>query len=157
MQIDLYANSSMQLQNFLISCNSPREVLNENSGNYYFRKKYSEVKKKYDILLNRARECIEEQLIFFDYSGDLSISSDISNELLYRFPKKVIIIAREKSGSMKCSIRAQFPIAEVLEKSLVGIEGYGGGHPNACGAVIKVEDWSRFQENLKEELKHVSF
>ena len=54
---------------------------------------------------------------------------------------------------MKCSFRAQFPIAGALEKALVGIEGYGGGHPNACGAVIKTQHLSTFLQNFKEELK----
>ena len=54
---------------------------------------------------------------------------------------------------MKCSLRGKTPIAKELEKALVGISGYGGGHPNACGAVIKEEDWNRFLKNFKREIK----
>ena len=58
-----------------------------------------------------------------------------------------------KSSEMKCSIRGK-DVLTLLQKSLVGINGSGGGHPDACGAVIKEEDWERFLENLKEEMKH---
>src|SRR3989338_4539681 len=40
----------INLQNFLISSKGPEEVLLEVSSNYSFRKKYREIKKKYDVL-----------------------------------------------------------------------------------------------------------
>jgi len=54
---------------------------------------------------------------------------------------------------MKCSIRSKTPIRGALEKALEGIEGYGGGHENACGAVIKEEYWKQFLKNFKREIK----
>ena len=56
---------------------------------------------------------------------------------------------------MKCSLRGGTPISGALEKALVGIEGYGGGHAQACGAVIKEQDWERFLEQFREEIKKV--
>jgi hypothetical protein len=55
---------------------------------------------------------------------------------------------------MKCSIRGSEKgnIPAALEKALVGIDGYGGGHEYACGACIKVDDFPRFIENMKKEL-----
>jgi len=47
-------------------------------------------------------------------------------------------------------IRIEAPIPG---KSLVGIEGHGGGHPEACGAVIKEKDWEQFLQKFKEEIK----
>ena len=107
------------------------------------------------MLAQAKNNITKSKIILFTYnSTQWSFTANIANELSAVYPKKVIIIAREKSGSMKCSIRAQFPIARALEKALVGIEGYGGGHPNACGAVIKKEDWDRFIQRFKEELKN---
>ncbi|OGF91569.1 hypothetical protein A3H04_02950 [Candidatus Giovannonibacteria bacterium RIFCSPLOWO2_12_FULL_43_11c] len=93
-------------------------------------------------------------MLFTYTSAQWSFTTNIANELAATYPKKVIIIARKKSGEMKASIRAQFRIVDALERALVGVSGYGGGHPNACGAVIKEEDWDRFVDRFKEELKH---
>ncbi len=56
---------------------------------------------------------------------------------------------------MKCSIRAgkDTILTGALEKALAGVEGYGGGHEQACGAVVKKEDFEQFISNLKDELK----
>lgn len=135
---------------------SPQEIFQEeSSAGKFLHKRFVKVNAKYEEVLVEAKKNISKsKIILFTYnSTQWSFTANIANELSALYPKKVIIIAREKSGSMKCSIRAQFPIAGALEKALVGIEGHGGGHPNACGAVIKQEDWPRFLENFKEELK----
>ena len=40
----------------------------------------------------------------------------------------------------------------MLENALKGVEGYGGGHEHACGAVVKAEDFSQFVKNLEKEI-----
>lgn len=145
--------------NILSKIKSPFEIFHQESApGKFLYKRFEKVNAKYQEILSQAKKKItKNQIMLFTYnSSQWSFTTNIANELSALYPKKVIIIAREKSGSMKCSIRAQYPISETLEKALVGIDGYGGGHPNACGAVIKVEDWSRFLENFKEELKHAS-
>ncbi len=135
---------------------SPQEILLEESApGKFLHKRFEKIDAKYEEILSLAKKSVtKSKIILFVYSSaQWSFTINIANELSATYPKKVIIVAREKSGSMKCSIRAQFPIVGALEKALVGIEGYGGGHPNACGAVIKVEDWTRFLERFKEELK----
>ena len=92
-------------------------------------------------------------LLFFYSENKWSFTADLANELTNLYPKKVIIIARNKSGEMKCSLRAKFPIRGALEKTLVGVEGYGGGHENACGAVIKEDSWNKFLKDFKREIK----
>lgn len=142
--------------NILTKIKSPQEIFQQQSppGKFLY-KRFEKVNAKYEEVLAQARKNISKgKIVLFTYnSTQWSFTTNIANELSALYPKKVIIVAREKSGSMKCSIRAQYPIAGALEKALVGIEGYGGGHPNACGAVIKEEDWPRFLENFKEELK----
>ncbi|MDP3698509.1 MAG: DHH family phosphoesterase, partial [Nanoarchaeota archaeon] len=143
--------------NILAKIKSPQEIFQQQSSpGRFLYKRFEKVDAKYEEVLVQAKKNISKsKIVLFTYhSAQWSFTANIANELSATYPKKVIIVAREKSGSMKCSLRAQFPIAGALEKSLVGIEGYGGGHPNACGAVIKQEDWVRFLENFKEELKH---
>ena len=106
-------------------------------------------------MLKKALKNIEDnKILLFTYSNIMSFTGDLSNELLYRFPKKLIIVAREKSGEMKCSLRSSghVSVSNILKKALVGLDGYGGGHEHACGACIKKEDFKRFVENIRKEL-----
>lgn len=136
---------------------SPYEILDRTTskGNYIYRK-YQKIKGAYDELLNSAIEKkTEDKILLFPYTHDkMSLTKELSNELLYKFPEKIIIVAREKSGEMKCSIRTsgKKSLSDALAKALVEIEGYGGGHENACGAVIKKEDFEKFLDNLRNEL-----
>ena len=136
---------------------SPYEILNRTTpkGNYIY-KKYQKVRENYDKLIKDAVEKkTDDKFLLFPYVNDkISLTKDLANELLYKFPDKIVIVAREKSGEMKCSIRtgADTPVSDALQRALVGIEGYGGGHEHACGAVIKKEDFEKFLENLRNEL-----
>ena len=48
----------------------------------------------------------------------MSLTSDLSNEILYENPNKFIIIAREKSGEMKCSLRStRYKVLPLLKKA----------------------------------------
>lgn len=135
---------------------SPQEIFKDESApGKFLHKRFEKINSKYEEVLAQAKKNINKsKIILFTYnSTQWSFTANIANELSATYPKKVVIIAREKSGEMKCSLRAQFPVAGALERALIGIEGYGGGHPNACGAVIKTEDWIRFLHNFKEELK----
>ena len=135
---------------------SPYEILNqETSQARFLYKRFEKIDKDYNKILELAKkEAGRGKLFLFNYQDDkLSFTSELANELTSLYPDKVILISRKKSGEMKCSLRCQKPIADALAKALVGISGYGGGHPNACGAVIKKTDWDKFLKNLKNELK----
>jgi single-stranded DNA-specific DHH superfamily exonuclease len=143
----------VQLQNFLISCGSPADVFAESGANYNFRKKYKEIKKKYDALLEKAKKDVYENMIFFSYAGDLSISADISNELSYIFPDKYIVVAYKKGGVSNLSMRGK-NVRAVLETVLEQFDdASGGGHEDAVGARIKTDDLERFKEIFGEEIK----
>lgn len=140
----------------LTKIKSPGEIFNqETSSGKFLYKRFVYINKKYEALLEQAQQKVTSSKLFlFYYSEDQwSFTANLANELTALYPQKIIIIARQKSGEMKCSLRAQTPIAEHLQKALVGIKGYGGGHPNACGAMVKEEDWEQFLENFKKEVK----
>ena len=44
-------------------------------------------------------------------------------------------------------------LQEALEKSLAGLDGYGGGHETACGANVKERDFNEFVSRMKVHLK----
>lgn len=133
---------------------SPEEILEQKttSGKFIY-KRYEKIQKKYDELMQRAEKSKKGKLLLFLYTdADMSLTKDLSNELIYKNPDKTVIVGREKNDEIKMSIRANKRIDKALEKALIGIEGYGGGHEQACGAVVKKEDFERFIENLKEQL-----
>ena len=143
----------VKLQNFLISAKGPEEVFEESGKNYDFRKKHKEIEKKYNSLLGIAKENIEGNLLFFEYGGDLSISSELSNRLSYLYPEKYIVISFNKGNVSNLSLRGK-NVRAVLLKVLKKFEdATGGGHRDAVGAKIKTEDLGEFKDLFKEEIK----
>lgn len=147
----------MKSAKILTRIETPYEIIGQTTPRGAFiHKRYEKVNKVYDELLKKAlKKKAKDKILLFSYAEDkLSLTKELSNELVYKFPDKLIIIAREKSGEMKCSLRSGpgLEIPPILEKALAGIEGYGGGHEHACGAVVKKEDFKQFLENLKNEI-----
>jgi single-stranded DNA-specific DHH superfamily exonuclease len=135
---------------------TPYEILDHStSQGKYLYKKYNKSKKEYEQLLSEVRPT-NEKLLIYSYSADrTSYTSELSNELLYKYPNKMLIICREKSGEMRCSLRGKnFDIPSLLKKALEDVRGYGGGHLHACGACIKKQDFDKFVENIKELIKN---
>jgi single-stranded DNA-specific DHH superfamily exonuclease len=135
---------------------SPYELTKQTTsqGNYLYNA-FERINKYYEPLIKTALEKKSKGKVhLFTYiESQWSFTPDLAAELLHNNPKKVVIIARHKSGEMKCSLRSRIiPIAPALERALEGIEGYGGGHEYACGAVIKEQDWDKFLKQFKKEL-----
>jgi len=136
---------------------SPYEILNQTTpqGKYLY-KRFENVNQKYQALLEKTKKKPpNEKLLLFVYTQQSwSFTSELAGELLHFHPHKIVIIARKKSGEMKCSLRSkETPIPPILENALIGIDGYGGGHEFACGANIKEHDWQQFLTNFKMEIK----
>ena len=135
---------------------SPTEILNqESSAGRFLYKRFESINIEYVRILKLAKKNISRNKLLLFYYSDAkwSFTADLANELMQMYPKKIILIARKKSGEMKCSLRAQQNIRDALEKALVGINGYGGGHEFACGAVIKEENWEQFLDHFKREME----
>ena len=119
-------------------------------------KRYLAVDKIYEKMMDDAlKHDSADGLFVYTYADDkLSLTKDLANELLYKL-KKVIIVGREKSGEVRCSVRApaDVKLINAIERALVGVEGYGGGHEQACGIAIKKHDFKCFLDNLRKELK----
>jgi single-stranded DNA-specific DHH superfamily exonuclease len=141
----------VQLQNFLINCKNPEEVLAESKYNESFRAKYNDIKKKYDSLLERAKLHAREKIVFFEYSGDLSISSEIANELSYLYPKRYIAVAYSRGGIVNLSLRGK-KVKNFFDKIILKFDGAsGGGHEDAVGSRIRKEDLEKFKKMFEEE------
>lgn len=135
---------------FLIKVKSLYEVLEEDKNNYLMHKRFEQINSKYQLLLNKAvlLERISRKLLFFQYGGDLSISSELANELNYKFPDKIVAVAYVRGVKANISVRGR-NVRDLILKAIEGLEdATGGGHEDAVGAQVRVEDVERFKENL---------
>jgi hypothetical protein len=139
----------------LIAIESPYEVLSQSTpeGKLVYRR-YWRINEEYEFHLRTATASAKNSILFYIYDSSQSFTSDISNELLFRFPEKVIIVGKEKRGYVRMSIRSsRFILPKILDKAIEGLDGYSGGHEHACGANVKLEQVDLFLENLKKELR----
>ena len=134
---------------------SPDEIFKQTTpAGTFLYKRFKSINKMYEELLTEAKKGVTRSkvLVFYYTENKWSFTANLANELMARYQKKMVIITRKKSGEMKCSLRGK-NIFKYLQQALQDVEGRGGGHPDACGAVIKEEDWQKFLDQFKEALK----
>ncbi len=137
---------------FLMKVRTPYEILEENSKNYSLHHRFRQIESKYQKLFQKAVsiEKKQEKILFFQYGGDLSISSDLANKLSYFFPEKIVVVAYIKGAKVNISMRGT-KSRDLLLKSIKDFDdAFGGGHENAAGSQIKIEDLEIFKKNLKK-------
>jgi single-stranded DNA-specific DHH superfamily exonuclease len=117
------------------------------------RRRYNQINRKYEKFVEKAKESASGKLLFFQYGGDLSLSGEISNELQYFFPDKVIIVAYIKGDKANVSLRGRINVRDMAAKAMEGIQGTSGGHANASGASMRVEDLPKFKKNMEKQLE----
>lgn len=133
---------------FLSKVKSPYNVM-ENSGNF-IRMRFEKIDKKYQKLLEKAKKFAKNKFLYFQYSGELSLSADISNELCYLYPDKVIVVVYIKGTKANISLRGK-NVREITLKAIEGLEGAtGGGHKDATGAKMSVEQLPIFKEKVEK-------
>jgi len=125
----------VNMMKFLIKAKNPYDVLEEKEENKGIHKRFSEITKKYEKLLGKAKEIAlnnqRNNLLFFEYAGDISMSSDLSNELNYNFPQKIVVVVRINGIVANISARGK-GVKEIIAKALEGIpNSRSGGHENA--------------------------
>lgn len=142
--------------NTLMKINDPYEILEQKTpAGKLLWKRFKEIDDEYQELLSQiGKDNIKNGLLFFEYiEKNYSFTSDLSNELLYKYPDKIIFICREKSGKMHCSLRSsKKDIPPLIDESLKGLDGYGGGHAHACGISVAKEDFEIFLERFKKSI-----
>ncbi len=142
---------------FLMKVKTPYEVLEETPKNHSMHQRFNQIESHHQKFLKKAiligKE--KEKLLFFQYGGDLSISGKLANELAYLFPDKIVIVAYIKGIRANISMRGK-KIRGIFLKAIEGIErARGGGHEDAIGGQIGVEDIERFRENLEKLVKRL--
>ncbi len=140
----------VRMLKFLLKVKSPREILIDEPKNHILFR-FNQVNKKYQKLIEKARNFVSgKKLIYFQHGGDLSLSADIANELSYRFPGKIIVVAYMKGTKANLSLRGK-GVKRITLEAIKGLkDATGGGHEDATGAKINIGDLSKFKERIEE-------
>lgn len=141
--------------NLLFKIKSPFDILKESEKNVTINVRYKQIYMVYRNLLEKAKRIARSsrKVVFFQYGGELSLSADLANELSYRFPGKVIIVAYVKGGIANVSVRGSEDVRKLTLKIIKEFDGAtGGGHEHATGAKMNVDDLIKFKNFFEREL-----
>jgi single-stranded DNA-specific DHH superfamily exonuclease len=147
----------MLMLKFLINAKTPYDVLVENKENSSFHNRFKEINKKYLDLIDKAKSSYDgTKILYFNYSGEMSMSADLSNRLSYLYPGKIIIVAYVKGGGVNISVRGK-NIKNKITKIISKIDGAsGGGHNDAIGAKMNLNSLEEFIKEIREEFENPS-
>ena len=140
----------VNLVKYLFKATNAYDILEENQYTKQLHKRYNALNEFLNKQVEKAENNIktDSPLIFFTYSGNTSMSAEISNRLYYKHPDKLIVVAFKRPEKANISIRGNSAL-EVTKKAIEDIEfATGGGHINATGAMVPIDDFEKFKENI---------
>lgn len=145
----------VRMMNFLVKVNFPSQVLEENSQTKTFLERYEQIENIINKLYLKAKEKVENNLLFFTYSGEMSLSQHLSDKLIYEYPEKVIVVGyeSENKGRVKFSLRGKIDVRKIVLDVVKKFEGAtGGGHKNSAGLQIFSKDVEEFKKFLEKRV-----
>ena len=140
----------LRLIKYLYKATSPYDILEENNYTKQFHKRSNQLEEFLQKQIKKAQKQKNPNpnLIFFTYSGNTSMSSEIANHLSYKNPDKLIIVAFLRPEKANISIRGENAL-KITKKAIKNILGAtGGGHENATGAMIPISDFDKFKKEI---------
>ncbi len=138
------------MMKFLMKARGPHDILEETKKNSLMHKRFGDINKRREKLLHKAKDCVEGNIIFFEYAGDISMSSDLANELNYMYPDKTVVVLYISGARVNVSARGKI-VREILERAIKEIDGVrGGGHEMAVGAQLNFKDIDRFKKIVQD-------
>jgi single-stranded DNA-specific DHH superfamily exonuclease len=146
----------VSMSRFFMNATSPHDIFEESKKTKIMLKRFEDINEKYQRILKKAEESVSGDILFFNYSGDLSISQYVANELLYRHPKKVIIVVYTRGNISNLSLRWEKDIRVPVVNAVASITGAsGGGHEHASGARMTSDKVEDFKKKLLEEIEKI--
>ena len=91
------------------------------------------------------------QILFYEIKSDLNVTAILSNIIAEKNPENVIVVGKNSPEGWKISTRAprvggeKVDLSKIVSEAAKGI-GYGGGHKQAAGALVK--DWDKFRDRV---------
>ncbi len=127
-----------------------KEFKNQDSDLF---KNYSKIDEKYKTILNKAiKKEQRKRLFFFEYSGKISFTRQISEYLSYKHSQTQVIgvcFKKTDASIYTCSFRGNnYNVNELVIRSLKNLNGRGGGHPFAAGMSVSKRDFEKFKKKL---------
>jgi len=140
----------VEMMKFLIESESPYDILGDSKKMINTNKRFEYIEKRREKLISQAiRDFDNEEVLFFKYGGDMSISADLANELMYRFPNKTVIVAYIRGANVNISARGD-NVKDLILSSISSIEGAsGGGHRDAVGAQMGLDNLDFFEKRVR--------
>lgn len=142
----------VSLVKYLFKAKNAYDLLEEKNETKHLHKRYAQLNSFFNKQIEKAEENVDKKspVLFFSYSGETSMSAEISNRLLYDNPDKLIVVGFKRPDKVNISVRGKDAL-KVTQAAIEGIEdATGGGHEEATGAMVFVEDWDKFKENIKK-------
>ena len=135
---------------YLFKANGPHDLFEKNQWTKQFQKRYSQLNELYSKQIEKAETKFDSKspVLFFSYSGDTSMSAEIANRLYFNHKDKLIVVAFKRPGKANVSIRGNNAL-KITKQAIADIEGAtGGGHKEATGAMIPIDDFEKFKTNI---------
>lgn len=131
------------------------ELLNGKIGIY---EKYQEIMSEYKSVYKKISKVKDDDLIYIEHHDKLvSYNRQLSEELAYRRKNwKAIFSAytKEKLTFYSCSFRGNnYDVNKMLTSCLKGLNGKGGGHKLASGAIVNKSDFDEFKSRIENYIK----
>jgi oligoribonuclease NrnB/cAMP/cGMP phosphodiesterase (DHH superfamily) len=142
----------INLIKYLCKAKNLYDLLEENLETKQLHKRYSQLNDFFKKQIEKAESNFDKKsrLLFYSYSGNTSMSSEIANALCYSHPDKIVIVAFKRPEKVNISIRGKNAL-EFTQKLVDGIEGAtGGGHMDATGAMIPIDEFEGFKKRAYE-------
>jgi single-stranded DNA-specific DHH superfamily exonuclease len=144
----------VNLIKFLFKAKNVYDILEENHQTKNLHRKYAQLNEFYIKQIDKAETKFDKDspALFFSYSGNTSMSSVIANRLYYDYKDKLVVVAFKRPEKINLSIRGKdaLKITEEVIKEIPN--STGGGHKEATGAMIPLDEWKNFKEKVLEIL-----
>jgi single-stranded DNA-specific DHH superfamily exonuclease len=141
----------ISLTKYLIKAKTPYDILEENTKTLQFHKRVNQLEEFFQKQIQKAESHFKEDspVLFFAYSGNTSMSSQISNRLVFNHKDKLVIVAFLRPEKANISLRGKdaLKITKAATKDILGATG--GGHEEATGAMVPTSDFDTFKENIR--------
>jgi len=140
---------------YLFTAKNAYDLLEENESTKQFHRRYAELFEFYKKQVSKAVEGMDEEssVIFFTYSGQISMSSEIANRLFFLYPDKLTVVAFKRPDKVNVSLRGKKAL-EITKQAVAGItDATGGGHKEATGARIPIDGFEVFKAKIFELVK----
>lgn len=142
----------VNLIKYLFKAKNIYDIEEENPRTKQLHRRAGELRKFFNKQIQKAKENVNpnSKVIFFSYSGAISMSSEIANRLFYDNNDKLIVVAFKKNEKVNISIRGKNAL-NITKKAIENIENAtGGGHEEATGAMVPIDDFEKFKMNVSE-------